>query len=147
MKVVYNNTSNTHNLNNKILPFSSAQKFVLCMLSIHRHEILAHNTSKVCNLAFLSSYMFLQIIKFRYHELFPSINLTINLATHHAKLPITPHNYFNPRKFCYSHFLKISIQFPFPFLMFFFLVVLAMVLILGLEMEDQDQTININRRR
>jgi hypothetical protein len=81
--------------------------------------------------------MFLQIIKLRYHELFPSINLTTNLATHHVKLPITPHNYFNPRKFCCPHFLKISIQFPFPFLMFFF-VVLAMVLILGLEMEDQD---------
>lgn len=119
--VVYNNTSNIHHLSNKISRFSSPHTFFFRIFVVCWHEILTHYMFKTCIIAFLSSYMFLQIVKLRYYELFPSIDLITNLATHHVKFRVTRQNYFSPRMFCSPHLLKNLIQFPW-FLLFTFLL-------------------------
>jgi len=61
-------TRNNHHFNNGILTLVSPQSFILGMLNVHKHEILAHSKSKDCNLALLPTCMFLQTIIFPYHH-------------------------------------------------------------------------------
>lgn len=64
--------------NNNGPTLASPQMFILHMLVFYWHEILAHNTSKVWNLAFYPTCLFLQIVKLRHQKIFH----TFNLITH-----------------------------------------------------------------
>jgi hypothetical protein len=83
------------------------------------HEIVAQNTSRACNLAFLPTCMFLQVVKLMHQKIFPTFDLITHFAMKHSQFPITPYHYLNPCQFCNPHLLENTIQFPFLFLQFF----------------------------
>jgi hypothetical protein len=65
MFLLNNFIKNNHHFNNFIFTLARSEPFILSMLTINKHEILAHNKFKACDLAFLPTYMFLQTDKFK----------------------------------------------------------------------------------
>jgi hypothetical protein len=85
-----NQTSITHHVCNGNFDLS----WQTSMLVVYGHEVLPHNTPRVCNFTFSPPCMFQQIIKLWHQQIFPSINLIAYFVTNHVQLVIAPHHIF-----------------------------------------------------